>query len=75
MSLERVTKASVLEDIHQHAVTVYLSAFANVYYLLALYQVGKQVHQGDEVTELGNNDDLLLSFWNRPRLTWSRDGL
>jgi hypothetical protein len=75
VSLERVTKASVLEDIHQHAVTVYLSTFSNIYYLLALYQVGEKVHQSDEVTKLGNDDDLLLSFWNRPRFAWIRDGL
>lgn len=41
MSFEGVAEAGILENIHQHAVAMDLSAFADVDYLLALHEVGE----------------------------------
>lgn len=74
MGLHGVANAGISQDVHEGAVAVDLPAFADVDRLLSLHQIREQVHHGDEVSQLLQNDDRpVFAPHQRPLLLWLSD--
>lgn len=67
MGLKGIAQTSITENLHQCAVAVDLSALSNVDDLFAFHQIGKQIHEGNEIGEFGeNNNKFFISGSDGP---------
>lgn len=71
MGFEGIAKAGIAENVHEGTIAVNLSAFTDVDNLFAFNKIGEEVHEGDEVGELWqDNNNFFFSCSDWPTFSW-----